>query len=178
MRTFWKTLAALLALCAVAPLVVNAQNINYTTAPVVPTIQNSAYASGNGVGGFQTVAVFRSAGPFSGNLNYFQVTWGGTETIALQVFIFDKAIGSSTCGDKAAVSLLAADLQNLVVPPFQITASAPTGTTLTQATVPFSTPIYSHDTSRGQNLYICMVSTGAFTPAVGDLAFKIGLIQD
>ena len=153
-------------------------NQNFTTAPVVPTIQNSAYASGNGVGGFQTVSVFRAASNFSGQLSFFQVTWSGTEIVALQVFIFDKAIGSSTCGDKAAVSLLAADLQNLAVPPFQITAAAPTGTTLTQASVSLTGAIYNHDSVRGQNVYVCIVSTGTFTPAVGDLAFKIGLIQD
>ena len=148
------------------------------SALVTPTLTNSAYASGNGMGGFQTVAWFRAGSNFSGMLTQVAVQWGGTETVAVTFYIFDKAIGSSTCGDKAAVSLLAADLQNLVTAPFTISAVAPVGTTLTQASVPFSISMQNHDTSPGQNLYVCAVSGGVFTPATTDFSFTISGIQD
>ena len=143
-----------------------------------PTIQNGAYASGNGVGGFQTVAFFRASSNFSGLLTQYEVMWAGTETTGLTVYIFNKAIATSTCGDKAAVSLTAADLTNLATAPFTLTAAATTGTTQTFASQPFAISMQNKDASPGQNLYICMVSNGTFTPAVGDLRFTISGIVD
>ena len=143
-----------------------------------PTLTASAYASGNGVGGFQTVAFFRAASNFSGLLTQVEVMWSGTETTGLTFYIFNKTIATSTCGDKAAVSLTAADLTNLATPPFTLTASATTGTTQTFASQPFAISMQNKDTSPGQNLYVCMVSNGVFTPGTTDLRFTISGIVD
>lgn len=163
-----------------------AQNVGgYDTAALVtPTIQASAYASGNAVGALQTVRVFRTpfnvpGGQASGIFTGVNMFWKGTETTALTFFVFDSApSGSTTCTDKSAFVLAAADIPKLAITPFTLTAAAPSvGTTATMATSTFQ-PLSISNKDNTTNLYVCVVSGGTFTPAVGDLNYKISVAQD
>lgn len=148
--------------------------------PTTPTIQAAAYASGNAVGALQTVAVFRTTNQPSGILNAISLAWKGTETTALTFFVFDTNPSGSTCTDKTAFSLATADVPKLALPPFTLTAAAPAvGTTFTSAISAFSpVSVKNQDGSPTVNLYVCAVSGGAFTPAVGDLTFKTAVALD
>jgi hypothetical protein len=148
--------------------------------PVTPTIQNASYVSGNAVGALQTVAVFRTVAQPSGILNNVALAWKGTETTPLTFFVFDTNPTGSTCTDKSAFSLAAVDIPKLALPPFTLTAAAPSvGTTTTSVNSSF-TPlsIKNQDGTASVNLYVCTVSGGTFTPAIGDLNYKISVAQD
>jgi len=148
--------------------------------PVAPTIQAAQYVSGNAVGALQSVAVFRTTAQPSGILDNIFVGWEGTETTALTFYVFNTNPTGSTCTDKVAFSLAAADIPKLALPPFTLTAAAPAvGTTSTYANSTF-TPISikNQDGTPTLNLYICAVSGGTFTPAVGDLTYKVSVAQD
>lgn len=147
---------------------------------VVPTIQAAAYASGNAVGALQTVPVFRTTAQPSGILNNWFLQWLGTETTPLTFYVFNALPSGSTCTDKTAFVLAAADASKLIMPPFTLTAAAPAvGTTLTSANSSF-TPlsVKNKDGTPSVNLYVCAVSGGTFTPAVGDLTYKPSMAQD
>ena len=149
--------------------------------PVVPVIQAASYVSGNAVGSLQTVPVFRSTTQPSGIFNVVPLQWLGTETTAITFYIFNKIpSGSTTCTDRNAFVLGAADAASLIMPPFVLTAAAPAvGTTLTSAVSSFSVfSVKNKDTTPTVNLYVCTVSGGTFTPAVGDLTYKLGVAQD
>lgn len=147
--------------------------------PVAPTIQNAAYSSGNAMGALQTVQVFRSPSQPSGVLTGVLLAWKGTETTPLTFYIFDTNPIGTTCTDKSAFSLAAADIPKLAIAPFTLTAAAPTGTTSTSAGSTFSSlSVQNQDSPGTQNLYICTVIGGTVTPAVGDLTYKISIAQD
>lgn len=147
---------------------------------VAPTIQAAAYASGNAVGALQSVAVFRTTAQPSGIINGLTLAWKGAETTALTFYVFDTNPTGSTCTDKSAFSLAAADIPKLILPPFTMTAAAPSvGTTSTSAMSTFSAlSVNNKDGAATTNLYVCSVSGGTFTPAVGDLTYKIAIVQD
>jgi hypothetical protein len=147
---------------------------------VAPTIQNAAYASGNAVGALQSVSVFRTTNQPSGVLNALLLAWKGTETTPLTFFVFDTNPTGSTCTDKTAFSLATADIPKLALAPFTLTAAAPAvGTTSTYAQSSFSpVSVKNQDSGATQNLYICAVSGGSFTPAVGDLTYKVSVVND
>ena len=156
-----------------------AGSLNFQTAPVVPTIQAAAYASGNVIGGKQTVSVFRTTGQPSATLAQFLLGWAGTETVAITVYLFSKNPTGSTITDKAAFVLAAADAQYLAAAPFTLTAAAPgAGTTQTFASQSLSLSVQNRDSTATQNLYVVLVVGGAVTPAVGDLFFSISGVQD
>lgn len=148
---------------------------------VTPTIQAASYVSGNAVGALATVAVFRTVAQPSGILDVVGVSWLGTETAPLTFYIFNANPTGTTCADKAAFSLAAADIPKILsIGPFTLTAAAPTaGTTSTYAVstfAPFS--VKNKDGSPTVNLYVCAVASTTFTPAVGDLTYKLGIAQD
>jgi len=146
----------------------------------VPTIQAAQYVSGNAVGTLQKIAAFRSDTQPSGILRSIMVAWKGTEITALTFYVFDTNPTASTCTDKTAFSLAAADIPKLAIAPFVLTAAAPTvGTTSTFASSTFAAlSVKNQDATPTVNLYVCVVSGGTFTPAVGDLTFKTALSQD
>jgi hypothetical protein len=158
-------------------------NNNFDASVLVqPTIQAAAYVSGNAIGSLQTVPVFRLVATPSGIMDGWVLRWKGTEVAPVTFYVLDAAptVGT-TCADKTAFVLGAADIPHLVLPPFTLTAAAPAvGTTATSASASF-TPISisNKDTpTTTQNLYVCAVSGGSFTPAVGDLSYGISLAQD
>jgi hypothetical protein len=155
-----------------------AGSLNFQTAPVVPTIQAAAYASGNVIGGKQTVSVFRNTTQPSATLSQFLLGWAGTETVAVAVYLFSRNPTNSTITDKAAFVLAAADAQYLACAPFTLTAAASAGSTQTFAAQSLSLSVKNLDSSVTQNLYAVLVVGGAVTPAVGDLFFSISGVLD
>jgi len=153
-------------------------SLNFATPPVVPTIQAAAYASGNAIGGLQTVSFFRTTAQPTGLLNQAAIEWAGGETVAVTEYVFDWNPTSSTCTDKTAFSLAAADAKHLVTSPFTLTGSAPTGATQTFAGTSLNVSAKNLDGTATQNLYVCLVSGGAFTPAVGDLSLTLSGVLD
>ena len=146
---------------------------NLNTAPVVPTIQNAAYAAGNCMGGLQTVSFFRTTAQPSGILNQFLLGFLGTETTPITVYIFGKN-PATTFADKASPTWTAADSKLLVVPPFTLVPAAPSyGITTTFANYLFAASVMNLDGSPSINLYVALIAGASVTPAVGDLWFSM-----
>lgn len=147
---------------------------------VTPVVQNAAYASGNAIGGLQTVPFFRSAylTP-SGVLDAIEVISKGGSTTAITFYIFDTLPSATTCTDKSAFALGAADLPSLAVQPFTLTPAATTGTTVSSAQLVQATSIANQDNPRGRVMYVCPVVGGTVTPAsTSDLIFKYSGAMD
>ena len=147
-----------------------------------PTVQNAAYSASNAIGGWQQLSFFRNTTQPSGILDYVQVASKGGSTVALTVYGFTKSSAnlSSTCTDKSAFSLNAADLSALI-PGFPITLTPATtqGTTITSASQSVITSVKNADGTPSANLTFCVVVGGSVTPATtSDLVFNFGVIQD
>lgn len=143
-----------------------------------PVVQNAAYASGNAIGGLQTIAFFRSINQPSGILNNISVASQGGSTTALTLYIFNANPSASTCTDKSAFSLNSADVAKLITStPIVLTPSvAGVGTTITFAAQ--QSPISVKSSEKLLNLYVCAVTAG-YTPAsVSDLVFNFSGVQD
>lgn len=143
-----------------------------------PTVQNAAYSSGNAIGGLQTIAAFRTPGG-SGIVNNVSVWSKGGSTTAMTIYMFNSNPSASTCTDKAAFVLNAADISKLVAvaPPVLTPAIVGAGTTATTASQ--QTPVNMVNGDATQNLYVCAVVGGSVTPAsTSDLVFKFAGVQD
>src|SRR5579871_5219811 len=102
--------------------------------PVTPTVQNAAYSSGNAIGGMQQVPLFRNSYlTHSGLLDLVQVTSKGGSTTPITFYVFDTLPVATTCTDKSAFTLGAADIAKLAVQPFTLTPAATTGTSASSA---------------------------------------------
>lgn len=148
--------------------------------PVVPTIQNAAYVAGNAVGSLQTIQTFRNTTQPSGVLTAISLFFKGTESTPMTFYVFDQNPTSSTCTDKTAFVLNAADVPKLAFAPFTLTPTPPpAGTSATSATSTFSPiSVHNNDGATTTNMYVCVVSGGSFTPALLDMSYKISIAQD
>jgi hypothetical protein len=148
-------------------------------AAVTPTVQNAGYSSGNAIGGLQTISPFRYNGG-TAILNNVSVWSAGGSTTAITLYIFKiKPSSSTTCNDKAAFSLAAADIPSLIptIPPVLTPAVVGAGTTATVASQQLPVSVTNGEAS--VNLYICAVVGGSVTPATTtDLTFKYAGLQD
>jgi hypothetical protein len=143
-----------------------------------PTVQNAAYSSGNAIGGLQTIAFLRTAGG-SGILNNVSVWSKGGSTTAITDYIFNANPTSSTCTDRSAFVLAAADVSKLIIaiPPVLTPAVVGAGTTDTTASQ--QSPISVKNGDSTVNLYVCPVVGGTVTPATTtDLVFGYAGVQD
>lgn len=140
-----------------------------------PTIQSASYVSGNCMGGFQAVAAARISGG-SGIFNKFTLISKGGLLTAKQIYVFTSNPSSSTCTDKGAFTIAAADLPKLIST-FSITPAVPIGGVASEGEA--SGLQQSFVTSGNQNLYFAIVETTTETPAsTSDLIFNIGVLQD
>ena len=98
----------------------------------------------------------------------------------LTIYIFDTNPVSSTCTDKSAFSLGAADVSKLAMAPFILTpAVVGSGTTATVAQQTQAISMQNRDNPFTGNLYVCIVANGAVTPAsTTDLVGKISGVLD
>src|SRR6202795_2425429 len=128
-----KLLIAFLSLAMCTPVWAFPFRDNFSIS-FTPTLQTSAYSSGNSLGGLQTVNFFATPTQPGGKVDNFFVVSKGGATTAMTVYIFDTNPSASTCTDKSAISLNAADVSKLAVAPFTLTpAVVGTGTTDTFA---------------------------------------------
>lgn len=125
-----------------------------------PTVQNSAYASGNCIGGFRSIS-FQGSGPIN-ELDVIGVMSKGGWNVPITFYVFSANPTSSTCTDKSTFTLNNADAANLFVMPFALTPTAPTGATQTFAENP---NLGRKPASGTQTIWYAMVSGGAATPA-------------
>jgi len=147
-----------------------------------PTVQNAAYSASNAIGGWQQLSVFRNTTQPSGIINYVGVASKGGSTTALTIYAFNKSSAnlSSTCTDKSAFSLNAADLSALI-PGFPVTLTPATtqGATITSASQSVVVSVKNADGTPSQNITLCAVVGGSVTPAsTSDLVFNVALVQD
>lgn len=147
-----------------------------------PTVQNAAYSASNAIGGWQQVSVFRNTTQPSGVLDYVSVASKGGSTTALTIYGFTKSSAnlSSTCTDKSAFSLAAADL-SAMIPGFPVTLTPATtqGATITSASQSIVVSVKNSDGTPSANLTFCAVVGGSVTPAsTSDLVFNFAMIQD
>lgn len=147
-----------------------------------PTVQNAAYSASNAIGGWQQLSVFRNTTQPSGIVDYVSVASKGGSTTALTVYAFSKSSAnlSSTCTDKSAFSLAAADLSALI-PGFPVTLTPATtqGTTITSASQSVVVSAKNADGTPSTNITLCAVVGGSVTPAsTSDLVFNLALVQD
>lgn len=149
---------------------------------VTPTVQNASYSSGNAIGGLQTLAFFNSTSQPSGILNNISVWSQGGATTAITFYIFrTKPSASTTCTDKSAFSLAAADVSKLIptTPPVLTPAVIGAGTTATSASQQLPISVSNGDGTATNNLYVCPVVGGTVTPGTTtDLVFSYGGLQD
>ena len=124
-----------------------------------PTVQNTAYSSGNCVGGFNSVT-FQGTGPIN-FLNDVRVVTQDAQTVALTVYVFDQNPSGSTCTDKGTFTLATADTAKLVMTPFQLTLAPVTGATQSFAANPNLARIPKSGTT---TLWYGLVAGGTFTP--------------
>ena len=157
-----------------AGLAVPCPATQHNSIALTPTVQNSAYALGNAMGGLQTFAFFRGTALPSGALDQFAVYSKGGSAVALSVFIFDANPSASTCTDKVAFALNAADVAKLATAAFVITPAAIAGSTVSSVVKQLTASVKNSDGTTSVNLYACVVAGGAVTPATTtDLVFMI-----
>jgi hypothetical protein len=99
---------------AATPLIVipNGQNSTLTVAQTVTA--SSAYVSGNAVGGLITLAGINRATGLSILVQSVLVTSKSAQTNPMDLLLFNASPTGSTCTDKTAVSIVAADAGKLV----------------------------------------------------------------
>ena len=145
---------------------------------VTPAITASAYAQGNIIGGLQPVTFFIHAAPPTGMLDQFMISWVSANTTPVTVYIFSKT-PATTLADRVTPTWNNNDMKYLVTPPFTLTGVAPSvGTSATSAAQSMSVSVQNDDGTTTQNLYVVLVAGAAFTPAVGDLVFRLCGVSD
>lgn len=145
---------------------------------VTPTVQNAAYSTSNAIGGMQSVSFMRGNGG-SGIANNISLWSKGGATTPITLYIFQSNPTGTTCNDKAAFVLGAADISKLIaVRPPVLTPSASVGTTATVDSV--QVPVSTQNNESTTTLYVCPVVGGSgFTPAsTSDLVFSYAGPQD
>jgi hypothetical protein len=97
-----------------APSALLAQSLSIGQ-PFTPVVQAAAYSSGNAMGWLQSVSLLQpsKAGVFNG----LMIASKGGATTALTFYIFDTNPTASTCTDKVAFVLNAADVAKLAMRP-------------------------------------------------------------
>lgn len=123
---------------------------------VTPTIQNAAYASGNCMDGFKTVAL----GITQSVLSQISLASQGGLATAKQIYVFSANPSGSTCTDKSTFTIATADLSKLIWTGL-ITPAAPTGTTKTWG----SASGLALGIPSGGTIYVAIVETATETPA-------------
>jgi len=174
-------LIRILALCAVIGILSPAKAQNNDVGLIfAPTVQNAAYASGNAMGGLQTLGFFQAKA--SAVFDNFWIASQGGSTTAMTIYLFTANPSGSTCTDKSAFSLAAADVSKLAMAPFVVTpAVVGAGSTVSFAQFTAAISVSNTDSAPGPRslLYLCIVANGAVTPAsTTDLLGKLSGVLD
>lgn len=151
------------------------------TVPSTPTVQNASYSSGNAIGGLQTIQFFRAQATPTGILNNVSVASKGGSTTALTIYIFQGNPTGTTCTDKSAFSLGAADVAKLIsaIPIVLTPAVVGVGASVTFASQQLPVAVANLENPATLNLYVCAVYGGTVTPSTTtDLVFEFAGIRD
>ncbi len=173
----------------IGALGVGSANIGYvgyfdTSNNVVPTVNTSAYAVAQTIGGSMAFNVFRNTTQPGGQLNQISVSSKSGQTQVMTVFIFNRPLTASTNTDHVAFALGNNDLGSLVTAPFNLTpALSATGIGITQTfaskqfTIPLS--VKSFESPANTYLYVVAVAQTAVTfPTTSDLTWTLSVSQD
>lgn len=151
----------------------------HISVPTTPTVQAAAYASGNAIGGLQTISLWRSTSFSSGKIDNISIASKGGSTQGLTVYLFNTTPSGSTCTDKTAFSLAAADVSKMVAAaPIVMTPQLMgIGSTVTFASV--APTLTASNAAVSTNIFMCVVVNGAVTPAsTTDLVITVAASQD
>lgn len=146
-----------------------------------PTVTASAYASGNCLGGFNSITVAGNNAQ-SGLLTNFQI-FSKTGVLAVAtVYLFEANPSSSTCTDHSTFTLNSADLGKLIGNPVSLALAAPAGATPTMAEATFTPPrpfLAGGASSSVKTIYYALVAGGAFTPgSTTEFVTKTGVVMN
>lgn len=151
----------------------------HVSVATTPTVQAAAYSSGNAIGGLQTISVFRSTSTSSGKIDNIMIASKGGSTVGMTVYLWTTNPGGSTCTDKSAFVLAAADVSKMAaVSPIVMTPQLMgQGSTVTFASVAPTLTVSNAAVST--NIFMCVVVNGAVTPAsTTDLVITVAASQD
>lgn len=147
-----------------------------TTQTAVQTVTaSSAYASGNAVGGLMTLASATASNGSGGLLQSVIQYTKSAQTASIDVFVFKANPSSSTCTDKTAFSLAAADFDKVIgvahISDWTSAGTPSVGQSQSLA-IPFSL-------ASGTALYACAVTRGTPTYAsTSDSEFAFQILQN
>ncbi|HEY1794928.1 MAG TPA: hypothetical protein VGG57_02290 [Stellaceae bacterium] len=147
----------------------------------VPAVSASAYASGNDVGGLNSLS-FQGSGPIA-LVEDINVKSLSGQTPMLTVYLFDSAPQHSTFNDKGTFVLDTTtpgsdgllDIDRLVIVPFAVTLAAGTGSSVSFGD---NSNLARIPRSGAATLYYTMVSGSTFTPgSTTDLRVGVQVVQ-
>lgn len=163
---------------------------NQIKVQVAQTVTAGAYAAGNALGGLMTIAnAARVSGSLGaagtgGILTGMQLNSKTIQTgVQVDVFIFDANPTGSTCTDKTAFVIAAADFDKVVgIQTIPSTAAGGAGwfgaTTTGAVGIPTYFPV-TYDLSSSTSIYACAVVRAAITPAATtDISFKYNILRN
>lgn len=183
MRLLSLVLVAALALCAPAtPAFAQASaGVSFQLAPTI-TVQAAAYSAGQSEGGLITVKPAARTPWGTGFIDALRLRSAGGSTNGVWIYAWSK-LPSATCTDKTTYVSAAADAAYALpgFPAFGTLGNAP-GSWDTATTVQVSgltANFKNQDTTPGQSIYLCIVTSASVTPAsTSDLSLVVGGIQD
>jgi hypothetical protein len=142
-----------------------------------PTINTTAYSTGQNLFAVDSFSFFRSGGPNSGLITGLTAMWTGSSSEAVPVtfYIFNAAPTTLSAGANIS-GLVASDFQKLVAQPLTITPTVPSGITAMSIG---SLSLNVSANASAATLYIYVGVGGAVTPAAsGDFSYIISGVLD
>lgn len=161
---------------------------NQISVSIAPTVTASAYSAGNAIGSLQTIAGAarvsgtNGASGTGGILTSLMVTVKTVQSTQVDVFLFNANPSGSTCTDKTAFVLAAADAAKLIGV-LSVPGTAANGAGwFSGGTGSLGMPIYyplTFSLSSATSIFACAVARGAFTPgSTTDVAFNYNFLRD
>jgi hypothetical protein len=149
------------------------------TVPTVINVGTVAYAPSKCLGGLQTIAVLDSPLQPGGILNEVDVYFQGGNTLGVTVYLFGQNPTNSVIQDGTLITIAAADVSKLALPPFTLTPSVPQGVTFSAASQPLAKSITNRDNAPATNIYAAIVANSSITPAgTADLILGLSVLRD
>lgn len=169
-----KIQTATFLLCFLPSMLFAAENSRTGVVTTTPTIDTAIYASGELMGGLQTLSNATSPTVFGGIIAQVEITDKDAENAAIDVIYFDSNPSSTTFTDQAPLDIADVDLTKIICV-VSITAykayADNSSAALQNVNCPFrasSSTIYAAFISRG---------TPTYTSA-SDLSLRTGILQD
>ena len=95
-------------------------------------------------------------------------------TAPITPYIFDTFPAATTCTDRTAFSLGAADVPSMVMQPTTLTPGAVPNASYTEAQITLLISVANQDSPKTRSLYVCLVLGATLTPAsTSDIVLKM-----